>query len=106
MPTAATECHWRRNRPVVMNSVRQSGVMLRRPAALSVVLVALAVLLSGCFGSDWLGGLPGVGPGTVTLQGTVFDGNVEGRPVVGASVTAGGQSDITDGDGRYSLRGV
>lgn len=89
-----------------MNSVRQSGVMLRRPAALSVVLVALAVLLSGCFGSDWLGGLPGVGPGTVTLQGTVFDGSVEGRPVVGASVTAGGQSDITDGDGRYSLRGV
>src|SRR5690625_3195652 len=62
MPTAATECQQRRNRPAAMNTHRQSGNVLRRPTTLSIMLVVLAVALSGCVSSDWFSGLPGLAP--------------------------------------------
>lgn len=80
--------------------------MLRRPTTLSVLLVVLAVTLSGCLNSDWFRSLPGLTPNTVSLQGTVFHGHVGGSPVAGAEVTVGDESIITGPGGGYSFSGL
>lgn len=87
-----------------MNTHRQSGNVLRRPTTLSIMLVVLAVTLSGCVSSGWFSGLPGLAPSTATIQGTVYEEAVGGPPVVGATVSAGGETVVTGPDGAYTLR--
>lgn len=86
-----------------MNTHRQSVNVLRRPTM--VMLVVLAVTLSGCMGSDWFSE-PGLAPQTATIHGTVYEGDLDGPVVADAAVSAGGVTVVTGPDGTYSLRDV
>lgn len=76
----------------------------RHPAALLLSL-ALAAVLTGCFGG-WPGGGSVVPPATLTIQGTVAHGATDGPPIPGATVSVGDVSAVTDAEGRFSLEVV
>ena len=63
----------------------------------------LAALVTGCFGSP-LGGDPGGGTATFSLQGTVVASGPDGTPVPGAVVRLGDKETTTGQDGTFAFQ--
>lgn len=80
--------------------------MLRRPSVATVVILVLAVTLSGCFGGPSSGSQPGTLPGAVTLHGTVVTDGEDMTPIASATVSVGDIATETDSEGRFALTDV
>lgn len=74
---------------------------------LTGLIVALAIILGGCEGSDAGGGAPPPGPagGTATLTGVVVGADNTATMIANAEVEVQGtgRSAITDGNGRFTI---